>query len=150
MPELSLHNDVMMSNAQTRFSDRVKQASTEQEWKKATNILFTATNFLRAATKTPLYANSEPAKARKLPSDSFYLVSAFPFTESQVFDLQNSFRSQTTILLNLAATYLQAGYKVDAENLTRFVKRVEKDLATRTHISHRRARGRCGNSDLPL
>ncbi len=81
-----------------------------------------------------VYANDDLAAFAGWNDHSLSLVSAFPLVESQVFDLQNSYRSQTSFLLNLAATYAQAGYKLDGEILYKFVKRLEKDLATRTSL----------------
>jgi hypothetical protein len=60
------------------------------------------------------------------------LVAAFPFMESQVFDLQSSYRNQMNLLLNLAGSFVQAGYKLDASVLINFVKQTQKDLSTRT------------------
>lgn len=81
-----------------------------------------------------VYANGGLAKRLGIDraANSLSLVSAFPFMESQVFDLQNSYRSRLSFLLNLAGTYLQAGYKIDAEMLLRYVKQIEKDISTRT------------------
>jgi hypothetical protein len=81
-----------------------------------------------------VYANSRRANAlrRAGTASSLALVAAFPFTESQVFDMQSSYRNQLNLLLNLAATYVQAGYTVDANVLINFVKQTQKDLSTRT------------------
>jgi hypothetical protein len=81
-----------------------------------------------------IYADSQ--RGRELhwndSSSTLSLVAAFPFTESQVFDLQSSYRNQLNLLLNLAGTYVQAGYSVDANVLINYVKQVQKDLSTRT------------------
>lgn len=60
------------------------------------------------------------------------LVAAFPFMEAQDLDLQSSYRNQLNLLLNLAASYVQAGYSVNANVLVNYVKQVQKDLSTAT------------------
>jgi hypothetical protein len=60
------------------------------------------------------------------------VFAAFPFMEAQVFDLQSSYRSQLSLLAELAATFSQVGYNISGEALLRYARRLQKDLATRT------------------
>ncbi len=77
-----------------------------------------------------IYADGPEGKS--LEPSLISLVAAFPFMESQVFDMQSSYRDQLNLLLNLAGSYVQAGYTVDANVLINFVKQTQKDLSTRT------------------
>lgn len=78
-----------------------------------------------------VYADSPVANSAGLGEPSVSLVSAFPFVEAQVFDQQTSVQRQFSLLLDLAATYLQAGYQVDAKLLLKFARQIQKDFNTR-------------------
>jgi hypothetical protein len=80
-----------------------------------------------------IYSSSRFAR-RVWGESSIGLVSAFPFAEAQVFDLQNDYSSQVNLLLSLAATYLGQGYRADAKAIFNFVKEVQKTLATRNAL----------------
>ncbi len=81
-----------------------------------------------------VYPDSEVGRIAGWRNPSISLVSAFPFAEAQVFDLQSSIRRQSSFLLSLAGTYLQAGFKAEAELLLKQVRKIEKDLATRNAL----------------
>ena len=79
-----------------------------------------------------IYSDSTDAQNNNLPNSiGISIISAFPFTDAQTLDLQNSYRSQLDLLLSLAGTYTQLGYKVDASLLLKYARQIQKDLSTR-------------------
>ncbi len=81
-----------------------------------------------------ILGNSEYASAIGLRPRTLALVSAFPLVESQVFDLQTTDQYRLNLLVNLAGTYANAGYKAELDLLVRFMRNIQKDLATRQSL----------------
>jgi hypothetical protein len=81
-----------------------------------------------------ILGNSEYASAIGLRPRTLSLVSAFPLVESQVFDLQTTDQYRLNLLLNLAGTYANAGYKAELDLVARFMRNIQKDLATRQSL----------------
>ncbi len=81
-----------------------------------------------------ILGNSEYASAIGARPRTLSLVSAFPLVESQVFDLQSTDQYRLNLLLNLAGTYANAGYKAELDLLVRFMRNLQKDIATRQSL----------------
>ncbi len=58
------------------------------------------------------------------------IVSAFPLIQSQTLDLANSQRDQVEFMADLAVDLAEAGQSIAAQNVTKFVERLQSDQHT--------------------
>jgi hypothetical protein len=71
---------------------------------------------------------------KRIETEAPGVVSAFPFVESQVLDLQFSQRRQFQLLLDLAGAYAASGQTASAQLLLNYMRRYQRDVATRSAL----------------
>jgi hypothetical protein len=88
----------------------------------------TARDYICEVQARPSYRCKDPTNAVQGQGPS--VISAYPFAEGQVLDLQYSKQRQFQFMMDLAAAYAGAGNTAGAQLMFNHVKRMQKDVAT--------------------